>query len=272
MEIHATAIVSKKANLAKGVIVGPFTIIEDYVTIGKGTKIGSHCVITGHTDIGHDCEIFTGAVLGAKPQDMKFKGEKSYLQIGDHNTVREYCFFNPGTGEGGKTVIGSHNLFMAYTHVAHDCIVGDHCIMVNNATLGGHVVMEDYAMISGLSAVHQFVRVGKLSITGGCSKVVQDIPPFSTCDGHPARIFGLNLIGLKRHGVNLEAVKCLKKAFRLLFNAGLPMKKAIDQMDPQLLANKEVAYLVKFLQDSSRGIAHSAKVDNGIGSEDKITV
>ena len=269
MEIHPTAIVSKKADLAKGVLVGPFAVIEDNVSIGKGTKIGAHCVITGHTTIGHDCEIFSGAVLGTKPQDMKFKGEKSYLSIGDHNTIREYCFFNPGTGEGGKTVIGSHNLFMAFAHVAHDCIVGDHCIIVNNGTLGGHVVMEDYSMVSGLTAVHQFVRIGKLSITGGCSKAVQDIPPFSTCDGHPARVFGLNLIGLRRHGVNIETIKCLKKAFRLLFNSGLPVKRAISQLDPQLLANKEVAYLVKFIKDSSRGIAHSARVDNDIDSEEE---
>jgi len=272
MDRHPTAIISAKANLAKGVQVGPYAVIEDNVTVGKGTKIGSHCMITGHTTIGHDCEIFTGAVLGAKPQDMKFKGEKSYLHIGDHNTIREYCFFNPGTGEGGKTIIGSHNLFMAFAHVAHDCVVGDHCIIVNSGTLGGHVVLEDYAMISGLTAVHQFVRIGKLSITGGCSKAVQDIPPFSTCDGHPARVFGLNLIGLKRHGMNLETVRCLKKAFRLIFNAGLPIKRAIEQIDPQLLANKEVSYLVNFIKDSSRGIAHSARVDNDTDVEEKIVI
>ncbi|HOU36141.1 MAG TPA: acyl-ACP--UDP-N-acetylglucosamine O-acyltransferase [Candidatus Omnitrophota bacterium] len=272
MNIHPTAIVSKKANLATDVSIGPYTVIEDNVTIGKGSRIGAHCVITGHTTIGHDCEVFTGAVLGARPQDMKFKGERSYLEIGDYNTIREYCFFNPGTGDGGKTVIGSHNLFMAFAHVAHDCVVGNHCIIVNNGTLGGHVVMEDYAMISGLTAVHQFVRLGKLSITGGVSKAVQDIPPFSTCDGHPARVFGLNLIGLKRHGVNLESVRCLKKAFRVLFHSGLPVKRAIEQLDPQLLANQEVSYLVDFIRNSARGVAHSARIDNEIDSEEKVTV
>jgi len=217
MNIHSTAIVSQKADIAEDVSVGPYSIIDDYVTIGKGTKIGSHCVITGHTTIGQDCEIFTGSILGSKPQDMKFKGEKTYLQIGSHNTIREYCFFNPGTGDGGKTIIGSHNLFMAFAHVAHDCIIGDHCIIANNGTLAGHVTMEDYAMISGLVAVHQFVRLGKLSITGGVSKVVQDIPPFSTCDGHPARIFSLNLVGLKRHGIRLDTVRCLKRPFESCF-------------------------------------------------------
>ena len=270
MEIHPTAIVSKKAELAKGVVIGPYTVIDDHVKIGQNTKVGAHCVITGHTTIGERCEIFTGAVLGSKPQDMKFKGEKSFLNIGDNNTIREYCFFNPGTGEGGKTVIGSNNLFMAFVHVAHDCVVGNGCIMVNNGTLGGHVVLEDYAMVSGLSAVHQFVRIGKMSIIGGCSKAVQDIPPFSTSDGHPARVFGLNLIGLKRHGVSLETVRCLKKAFRVLFNSGLPVKRAIEQIDPQLLANKEVSYLVKFIESSSRGIAHSARVDNDTDSENNI--
>lgn len=272
MDIHSTAIISKKAELAAGVTVGPYTVIEDNVKIGPGTKIGSHCVITGHTTIGSNCEIFTGAVLGAKPQDMKFKGEKSYLTIGNDNTIREYCFFNPGTGEGGRTVIGSNNLFMAFAHVAHDCVVGNHCIVVNNGTLGGHVVMEDYAMISGLAAVHQFVRIGKMSITGGVSKAVQDIPPFSTCDGHPARVFGLNLIGLKRHGVGLESVKCLKKAFRVLFNSGMPVKRAIGQLDPGLLANKEVAYLVKFIEESSRGISRSALSDNESDTEQKTAV
>jgi len=161
---------------------------------------------------------------------------------------------------------------MAFAHVAHDCIIGDHCIIANNGTLAGHVTMEDYAMISGLVAVHQFVRLGKLSITGGVSKVVQDIPPFSTCDGHPARIFSLNLVGLKRHGIRLDTVRCLKKAFRILFHSGLPVKRAIEQLEPQLLANNEVAYLVDFIKNSSRGIAHSARVDKEINTQEKVIV
>ena len=267
MTIHPTALVSQKAHLADDVQVGPYAIIEDNVTIGSGTRIGAYCLVTGHTTIGKQCEIFSGAIVGARPQDLKFKGEKSFLEIGDHNTIREYCTINPGTGEGGRTVIGSHNLFMANAHIAHDCIVGSHCIIVNCGTLGGHVRVEDYAFVSGLTAVHQFVRLGKYSITGGCSKAIQDIPPFSTCDGHPARVFGLNLIGLRRHGVPVESVKCLKRAFRVLFNSGVPAKKAADQIDPVLLANKEVAYLVEFIKSSERGIAHSCQMD-GDSQED----
>jgi UDP-N-acetylglucosamine acyltransferase len=267
MEIHSTAVISKKTKISDNVAIGPFTVIEDDVTIADGTKIGAHCVIKGNTSIGKNCEIFTGVVLGEKPQDRKYKGEKTYLEIGDYNIIREYCFFNPGTGEGGKTIIGSHNLFMGYSHIAHDCCVGSHCIMVNSGTLGGHVILEDYAMVSGLSGVHQFVRVGKLSIIGGCSKVVQDIPPFSICDGHPARVFGLNLVGLKRHGVNPDAIKSIKKAFRIIFNTGLPPKRAIEHLSPDLLANKEVSYLSDFVKNSSRGVTRSCRLKNN--QEDK---
>src|SRR3989338_5546487 len=178
MQIHPTAIVSKKAKLAADIIVGPYSIISDTVTIGSGTKIGSHCVIDGNTRIGRDCEIFTGAVVGSRPQDLKYKGETVFLEIGDGNIIREYCTFNPGTEEGGKTTVGNDNLFMAYAHIAHDCIVGNNCVIANNGTLAGHVVIEDMAVVGGLVAIHQFVRVGTLSIIGGCSKVVQDIPPY----------------------------------------------------------------------------------------------
>ncbi len=267
MDIHPTALVSKKAQLAEGVQVGPYAIIEDNVSIGANTRIGAFCVIKGHTTIGKNNEIFTGAVIGEKPQDLKYKGEKSYLEIGDHNTIREYCTVNLGTGEGGKTVLGSHNLLMANAHVAHDCQVGSHCILVNCGTLGGHVVMEDYAMISGLAAVHQFVRLGAHSIVGGCSKAVQDIPPYSTCDGHPARIFGLNLIGLRRHGVPVESIKALKKAYRVLFNSGIPVKKAIEEIEPSLRSNKDVQYLIDFILNSPRGIARSCRIENASDEE-----
>ncbi|MBU1124637.1 MAG: acyl-ACP--UDP-N-acetylglucosamine O-acyltransferase, partial [Candidatus Omnitrophica bacterium] len=199
MRIHSTAIVDKNAKLSDDIQIGAYSIIEGPVAIGKGVKIGSHCRIEGNTTIGENCEIFTGAVLGSSPQDLKFKGEMVYLQIGNNNIIREYCTFNPGTEEGGKTRVGNHNLFMAYSHVAHDCIVGDHTVIANNGTLAGHVTIEDRAVVGGLVAIHQFVHIGTLSIIGGCSKVVQDIPPYSTCDGHPARVYGLNLVGLRRN-------------------------------------------------------------------------
>ncbi len=258
MAIHPSAVVSKKAVLGKDVEVGPFAVIDDNVVIGDNTKIGPHCVITGFTTIGKNCEIFSGAIIGARPQDLKFKGEKSFLEIGDNNVIREYCTFNPGTGEGGKTVIGNNNLFMAYVHIAHDCIVGSNCVFVNNATLGGHIIVEDHVHMSGLSAGHQFVRFGKMSITGGCSKVVQDIPPFTTCDGHPAQVYGLNLIGLKRKNLDSDSIKKLRKAYSAIFNSGKPVKQAAEDLDPELLKNAEVAYLVNFIKNSSRGIARSS--------------
>ena len=179
MKIHPTAIVSKKAKLADDIEVGPYSIITDNVAIGENVKIGAHCLIEGNTVIGCGCEIFTGVIIGSRPQDLKYKGEKNFLKVGNNNIIREYCTFNPGTGEGGKTLVGEGNFFMAYSHVAHDCLIGNNCIIANCGTLAGHVVIEDGAVVGGLVAIHQFVRVGALSIIGGCSKVVQDIPPFS---------------------------------------------------------------------------------------------
>jgi UDP-N-acetylglucosamine acyltransferase len=200
MPIHPTAVVSKKARIADTATIGPYACVSDHVPIGPGTVVGAHCVIDGHTTIGSHCEIFTGAVLGSKPQDLKFKpSSTTFLKIGDGNIIREYCTFNPGTEDGTSTEVGNNNLFMAYSHVAHDCRVGSGCVIANNGTLAGHVTIEDKAVIGGLTAIHQFVTVGMLSIIGGCSKVVQDIPPFSMCDGHPARVYTLNLTGLRRH-------------------------------------------------------------------------
>ncbi|MDD5595255.1 MAG: acyl-ACP--UDP-N-acetylglucosamine O-acyltransferase [Candidatus Omnitrophica bacterium] len=257
--IHASAIVSKKAKLAKDLEVGPHTLIGDTVEIAAGVKIGAHCVIEGNTSIGANCEIFSGAVLGSKPQDMKFKGEKTFLKIGANNIIREYCTFNPGTGEGGKTVIGNNNLFMAYSHVAHDCAVGNNCVLANNGTLAGHVTIEDGAVVGGLVAIHQFVRMGKLSIVGGCSKVVQDIPPFSTCDGHPARVYGLNLIGLRRQSTPKEVIELLKQCYKILFNSGLIIKHALARIEKEIKPCNEVSYLVNFVKNSQRGVTRSCR-------------
>jgi UDP-N-acetylglucosamine acyltransferase len=166
---------------------------------------------------------------------------------------------NPGTGEGGRTVIGSGNLFMAYCHVAHDCRVGSNCVFANNATLAGHVTIEDRAVIGGLAAIHQFVRVGTMSIIGGCSKVVQDIPPFSTCDGHPAQVYGLNLVGLRRHGVSRDAIQLLDKAYRVIFNEGLSIKHAAERVSKELATSPEITYLLNFLRTSERGISKSCR-------------
>jgi len=260
MQIHPTAIVSKKAKLADDIRVGPYAIIGDNVVIGKATKIHTHCVIEGNTTIGRGCEIFTGAVIGSRPQDLKYKGEKSYLVIGDNNIIREYTTFNPGTGEGSKTTVGNNNLFMVYSHIAHDCVVGNNCVIANNGTLAGHVTIEDKAVVGGLAAIHQFVKIGMLSIIGGCSKVVQDIPPYSTCDGHPARVYGLNLIGLRRNAIAKDSIEHLDRAFRILFNEGLTTKHALTKVKKEVPPCNEVSYLVKFVQDSQRGIARSCRI------------
>lgn len=258
-QIHNTAIVSRKAQLAEGVVVGPYSIIGDEVKIGKNTRVGAHCLIEGNTAIGKECEIFTGAVIGSRPQDLKYKGAKSFLIIGDNNIIREYCTFNPGTEDEGRTVIGNNNLFMAYSHIAHDCLVGNDCIIANNGTLAGHVAVEDRAVIGGLVAVHQFVRVGTFSIIGGCSKVVQDIVPYSTCDGHPARVYGLNLTGMKRLGIAKETIALLDRAFKIIFSSGLSVKHALEKVEEELEPTKEVSHLVNFIRNSQRGIVRSCR-------------
>ena len=259
MLIHPSAIVSGKAKLASGVSIGPFSIISDQVIIGADTKIGAHCVIEGNTTIGKNCEIFTGAVVGSRPQDLKFKDEKVFLEIGNNNIIREYCTLNPGTSEGSKTIVGDDNLLMAYSHVAHDCRVGNGCVLANNSTLAGHVSIEDKAVIGGIVAIHQFVRIGMLAIIGGCSKVVQDIPPFSTCDGHPARIYGLNLIGLRRKGIGHDAIKKIDQAFKIIFNSGLSAKHALERVEKEIEKTEEIIYLINFVKSSERGLTRSCR-------------
>ena len=254
MKIHSTAIVDKKAKLADNVEVGPYAIIGPDVEIQDSTSVGAHVVIEGRTTIGEGCRIFTGAVVGSIPQDLKYKGAKSYLKIGNNNIIREYVTMNPGTDEGGITSIGEENLFMAYSHVAHDCKIGDGCVIANSGTLAGYVTLEDKVVLGGLAAIHQFVRVGKVAIIGGCSKVVQDIPPFSTCDGHPARIYGLNPIGLKRLGIPRESQVALNKSFKILFYSGLSFKNAVDKVREEFGNSSEVNYLLDFIKNSKRGI------------------
>ncbi|MBM3255347.1 MAG: acyl-ACP--UDP-N-acetylglucosamine O-acyltransferase [Candidatus Omnitrophica bacterium] len=262
MQAHPTAIVSKKARLAGDIEVGPYTIIGDNVQISSGAKVGAHCVIEGNTTIGAGCQVFSGAVIGSQPQDLKYKGEKSFLEIGNNNIIREYCTLNLGTGEGGRTIVGNNNLIMAYSHIAHDCKLGDECIIANCGTLAGHVTIEDKAVVGGLVAIHQFVQVGKLSIIGGCSKVVQDIPPFSTCDGHPARVYGLNLVGLKRSNISKDSMHSLKHAFEILFNSGLSARHALQELEKERQSSVEVSYLINFIKNSERGLSRSCRSES----------
>jgi UDP-N-acetylglucosamine acyltransferase len=253
--IHPTAIVHPKAELAQGVCVDPYAVIGEHVTVGPRTRIGAHCVIEGRTTIGSDCQIFAGAVIGSVPQDLKYQGEESSLVIGDRNRIREYVTINLGTaGGGGKTVIGSDGVFMAYAHVAHDCLIGDHVILANSVALAGHIVIEDHAIIGGLVGVHQFVRVGRLSITGGCSRVIQDVPPYAMCVGYPATVFGLNNEGLKRAGVSAETKQRLRRAFRVLFHSKLSMSHALEQVARDTDHCPELAHLLDFIRRSKRGV------------------
>ncbi|MCK5012497.1 MAG: acyl-ACP--UDP-N-acetylglucosamine O-acyltransferase [Candidatus Omnitrophica bacterium] len=256
VNIHKTTIVHPGAKLSSGVSVGPYSVIEGNVSLGDNARIGSHCVITGQTTIGRNCKIYTGAVIGSAPQDKKHSADDNvFLNIGENNIIREYVTINPGTVEGGsKTVIGSNNLIMAYAHIAHDCIIGNKCVMANAATLGGHVTLEDNAMVGGLSAVHQFVRLGRLAIIGGCSKVVQDVPPFSTCDGHPAKVITTNVIGLRRAQIPEASIKRLKKAFKLLFHSGLSKTTALEKIASEIEPCPEVEHLTFFAKTSERGI------------------
>jgi len=256
--VHPTAIVDPAAILGKGVEVGPYAVIGPHVKVGARTTIGAHCLLDGYTTIGADCQIFTGAVVGSIPQDLKYAGEKSELIIGDRNRLREYVTINPGTkGGGGKTVIGSDCLLMAYAHVAHDCLIGDRVIIANSAALAGHIVIEDGAIVGGLVGIHQFVRVGALSIIGGCSRVVQDIPPYSTCVGYPAKVFGLNNEGLRRAGVSAQSKNRLHKVFRVLFHSGLSMSHAVDKVARDVNHCQEVDHLLAFIRHSKRGVCRA---------------
>ena len=259
MRIHSTAIVDKKAKLADDVEVGPYALIGPNVEIGKSVTIAGHAVVDGYTVIGEGTRIFTGAVIGSAPQDLKYKGKKSFLKIGKNNVIREYVTMNPGTEEGSVTSIGDGNLLMAYSHVAHDCKVGNNCVIANVGTLAGHVTIEDRVVMGGLAAVHQFTRVGKMAIIGGCSKVVQDIPPFSTCDGNPSKVYGLNLIGITRAGMPKSAQARLRKAFKILFHSGLIFKNGIEKVKKSIGSFEEIDYLLNFIKNSERGVCRGGK-------------
>jgi len=255
VQIDPKAIVSPKAQLGKGVKIGPYAIIGDDVKIGSGCVIDSFAQVLGYTELGQGCHIFPYAVIGNIPQDLKYKGDKSFLIVGDNNRIREFVTINPGTDEGAKTVIGNDNLIMAYSHIAHDCRIGDGNVFANSATLAGYVTVGNRVVIGGLVAIHQFCRLGDFSIIGGCSKVVQDIPPYSMCDGHPATICGLNLVGLKRAKFSSSTIRTLKKAFKIIFfdNHLIAQSKELVQRD--LLPLKELEHLFEFISSSKRGIS-----------------
>lgn len=258
-KIHETAIIHPTAVLGKGIEVGPYAVIDAETVIGAGCKIGPHAVIHKYTTVGKNCIFFPGCSIGADPQDLKFENEKSYTIIGDGCTFRECCTVNRATGEGNETRIGNNILMMAYTHVAHNCIVGNNVIMSNVATLAGHVIVEDRAVIGGLSAVHQFCKIGRNVMIGGMARVTQDLPPFMIAAGDPAYVSGLNSVGLARAGMPAEHRSELKKAFRILYRSGLSLQDAIATMEQELESNEPVEHLLRFLRTVDRGIIRTRR-------------
>ncbi len=254
--IHPSAIVSPLAKLGTTVRVGPYCIIGPHVELGDDCVLHSHVIIEGTSRIGHHNEFFPFAIIGGKTQDQKYQGEPTYLEVGDHNVFRENCTVHRSTTAAIPTRIGSHNLFLCAAHVAHDCQVGNHVILSNNATLGGHVTMEDYAIISGLSAVHQFNSIGCHSIIGGCAKVSQDTPPFMIVDGNPAETRGINLVGLQRRGFAEDDIRALKTAYKKLFlKKDQNLAIAISSLKATHEAScPHVAHLIHFIESSKRGI------------------
>ena len=256
MTQHPTAIIHPKAELEEGVTVGPYSIIGEQVRIGKGTTIGPHSVIDGMTDIGENCKFFPFSSVGAAPQDLKYKNEETSLVIGKNNIFREFVTVHRGTGSGkGKTVIGDDNFFMAYVHVAHDCVIGNRTILANAATLGGHVEIGNDSVIGGLSGIHQFVRIGDYVMIGGASAVAQDIPHFVCAAGNRTSLYGLNVIGLKRKGFSNERLSALKKAYKIIFRSSLTFAEAAKKIREEQPNQPDVDYLIQFIELSKRGIS-----------------
>jgi UDP-N-acetylglucosamine acyltransferase len=255
--IHPTAVIDPKAEIEEGVEIGPYSVIGKGVSIGGETKIGPHVVIREGTHIGKRCQIFQFASIGEAPQAFFYRGEKTSLMIGDQNIVREFVTLHRGTIKGGgKTIIGNGNYFMAYSHVAHDCQIGNQVLMANGATLAGHIMIEDYAVIGGLSAVHQFCQIGTHAYISGLTGVSLDIPPYMLASGNRAKLFGLNTVGLKRHRFSEETLKALKKAYRIIFRSGLTLEKAMKRVEEdEISQTEEVQHLLHFIQHSKRGIS-----------------
>lgn len=252
--IHPTAIIHPDARLGADCVIGPYCIIGAHVELGAGCRLHSHVVIDGHTKLGRANEVYPFTSIGLKTQDLKWKGGLTRTEIGDSNSFREYVTVHSATSEGDATRIGSHNNFLAYTHVAHDCQLGSHIVMSNNATLAGHVIMEDYVIMGGFAAVHQFCRLGKMAMIGGYSRIVQDVVPFTITEGNPAAARTVNKVGLQRNGVSEEAQTALRRAYKLLFREGLTIAKAIEQMEKDLPPSAEIKHLIEFVRASERGV------------------
>lgn len=253
--IHPSAVVHPKARIGMGCEIGPYCVIGENVELGGECRLHSHVVIDGHTKLGARNEIFPFASIGLKTQDLKWKGGITRTEIGDDNTFREYVTIHSATGDGEVTKIGSNNHILAYSHIAHNVTLGNRVIMSNVATLAGHILVEDHAVVGGLAAVHQFCRIGKMAIIGGCSKVVQDVPPFMLADGNPAEVRTINKVGMERNGVSEEAQAALRSAYKILFRDGLTIPNALARIESELPKLPELQHLVQFVRASERGIS-----------------
>lgn len=263
MAIHPTAVVDPRAELGPDVEIGPYAIIEGPVRLGARVQVQAHGAVKGQTEIGADSRIFSFACIGGDPQDLKYRGEPTRLVVGERNTFREFSTANRGTAAGEAiTRIGDDNLFMANTHVAHDCVVGNHCVFANSVAVAGHVIIQDRVVLGGLAAVHQFGRIGRCAMVGGGGMAAQDVPPFTIAQGDRARLVGLNVVGLRRAGFSREVMSALKGAYRELFQSGMPLRIAAEQVRAFYSDVPEVIEMVDFLETSQRGICRS------VGSSD----
>jgi UDP-N-acetylglucosamine acyltransferase len=253
-KIHPSSVIDPSAILHPDVEVGPFCHIGPQVEMGCGTRLIGHVSIAGPTRIGEGNVFYPYCSIGQRSQDLKYTSEPTYLEIGNNNSFREFCTVNRGTLLGTKTIVGHHGNFLAYSHIAHDCIVGDHVLFSNNGTLAGHVIVEDHVVISGLSGVHQFCRLGQHSIIGGCTKIVQDVPPYMIADGNPAEVRGINQVGLERRGFLPEDTRTLREAYRLLYRSNLNVKQACEKIAADFSGPDVIARLLAFVASSKRGI------------------
>ena len=252
--IHPSAIIHPNAKMGDDCFIGPYCVIGENVVLGANCKLHSHVVIDGYTSLGNGNEIFPFASIGLKTQDLKWKGGITRTEIGDQNVIREHVTIHSATSDGEATILGSHNTILAGSHIGHNVVMGDH-IIVSMAALAGHVTVEDHALVGGLSAVHQFCRVGKMSMIAGCSKIVQDVPPFMIVDGNPAETRTVNKVGMERNGISTEAQAALKQAFKILFREGLTIPNALKRIEEELPALPELQHLIQFIRSSERGIS-----------------
>jgi UDP-N-acetylglucosamine acyltransferase len=252
--IHPTAVIDPRAEIGAGCEIGPYCVLGPGVVLGADCWLQHHVSLTGPARFGRANRFHAFCSIGQRTQDLKYQGEPTHLLVGDENTFREFVTVNRGTAPGGTTTVGNRGVYLAYSHIAHDCTVGDDVIFSNNGTLAGHVTVEDHVILGGLTAVHQFCRLGRHAMTGGCSKIVQDVPPFMLADGNPARVRGINKIGIERHGYGPDVTRTLKEAYRILYRSDLNLAQAVDLMRAQLPDSPEIERLIAFVTQSARGI------------------